>query len=151
MGLHSNPHRLMDLAKYLAEAGDTEWAKEVYEEVDDKARVSFLNALRESGLTPFLADWTSIPWTSIHTFTGLKTVAPVARRRYFGDLLNLANSLCKTLGDKEWAKKVYKKAEEIAEDDENATLSKEIYNYLDDREWGRKVYYKSPRSMQLWR
>ncbi len=55
------------------------------------------------------------------------------------------NSLCETLGDKEGAKKVYKKAEEIAEGRELNDLANTIREYLDDWEWAREVYWKSPR------
>ena len=106
---------LIELAKKLAEAGDAKLAEGVYEKADAQAGLAFLHASRES------------------------------RKAYFSHLLCLANSLCETLGDKEGAKKVYKKAEEIAEGRELNDLANTIREYLDDWEWAREVYWKSPR------
>jgi tetratricopeptide (TPR) repeat protein len=47
-------------------------------------------------------------------------------------------------GDKEWAKKVYKKAEEKAEDcSDYSSLAASIHEEIGDKEWAKKVYKKA--------
>nr|MBC8214977.1 hypothetical protein [Candidatus Neomarinimicrobiota bacterium] len=59
------------------------------------------------------------------------------------DYRNLADDICEA-GDKEWAIKVYKKAEEKAEDvDDLQALAESIAKTLGDKEWARKVYKKA--------
>ena len=66
------------------------------------------------------------------------------------DFIELADSIHESLGDKEWAKKVYKKAEDKVEglksfSSENISdfrlLAESIHKNLGDEEWARKLYY----------
>ena len=49
------------------------------------------------------------------------------------------------MSDKEWAKKVYKKAEAKAEEYKLTALADTIYENLDDKEWEKKVYKKAEK------
>ena len=52
----------------------------------------------------------------------------------FRDFLDLAESSCEILGDKELARNFYKKAEEKADDDEKYDLASSMSDYLGDSE-----------------
>ena len=56
---------------------------------------------------------------------------------------NLAGSIHKNLGDKEWAKKIYMQLEEKAESAQHfITLADSIHKNLGDKEWLNKLYKK---------
>ena len=64
------------------------------------------------------------------------------------ELSSLAESLFE-LGDKEWAKKVYKKAEDKAEDSSNFLyLAGSIHEKLDDKEWVTKLYKQAEKKAE---
>jgi hypothetical protein len=59
------------------------------------------------------------------------------------DFRNVAYDIADA-GDKEWAKKVYKKAEGKAEDySDFSGLADSIHEQLGDKEWAKKVYKKA--------
>ena len=53
-------------------------------------------------------------------------------------LLDLANDVAQNLGDKEWARKIYKEAEKDDEI-EKRKLANSIIEFLGDKEWAKKV------------
>jgi len=69
------------------------------------------------------------------------------RAEKFWDYLPLASSIVKdeNLGDKDWAIKLYKKAEELGTEScsDYRTLAESIANNLGDKDWSIKVYKKA--------
>ena len=53
-------------------------------------------------------------------------------------LLDLANDVAQYLGDKKWARKIYKEAEKDDEI-EKRKLANSIIEFLGDKEWAKKV------------
>ena len=65
------------------------------------------------------------------------------------ELRDLAENISEA-GDKEWARKVYKKAEEKVEDvDGFQELAEDIADtdYLGDKEWARELYKKAEEKL----
>ena len=59
------------------------------------------------------------------------------------ELIDVADGIADA-GDKEWAKKIYKKAEAVAEDcDDFQRLVDSVHKNLGDKEWAKKVYKKA--------
>jgi predicted DNA-binding WGR domain protein len=108
---------------YIAEEvykniGDKEWAKNLYKKAEGKAEDYFGNAVTKGTL--------------------ISTASTVKSFR------KLAESVCENLGDKEWAKKVYKKAEGKAEDySDFSDLAYSIQENLGDKEWAKNLYKKA--------
>ena len=64
------------------------------------------------------------------------------------ELRDLAENISEA-GDKEWARKVYKKAEEKAENEfDLQDLARSIAKTLGDKEWARKVYKKAEEKVE---
>ena len=56
---------------------------------------------------------------------------------------SLADEICERLGDKEWAKKVYKKAEEKVEEDfDFLRIAESICEQLGDKTWVKRYTSK---------
>ena len=66
-----------------------------------------------------------------------------AKAKKFSDLLAVADDLTEA-GDKDWAKKVFKKAEDKANSIYNfIRLGENLCEKLGDKEWAKKVYRKA--------
>jgi tRNA (guanine-N7-)-methyltransferase len=124
---------LKQVADQLAEAGDGQWAKNVYQKAEEMAEDSLdLNWLAYSvALALNDKDW---------AFKIYKEAEEKAGNSL--DLNWLAYSICETLGDKEWAKQLFEKAES-ENIRELCDLAESVLEILDDKEWQLKIYKKA--------
>ena len=129
------------VADEIAEAGDKEWAKQLYKkaeaETDDSSNFYQLaNSVGER-----LGDKV---WAK-KIYKKLESEIESIRSNYIVELCELAGNLCKQLGDKAWAKKLYKKAEHYAdaEDDKDYnTIADGLCEILGDKAGAKKLYKK---------
>tara|TARA_Y100001960_G_scaffold288769_1_gene328119 strand:+ start:307 stop:1659 length:1353 start_codon:yes stop_codon:yes gene_type:complete len=163
------------IAEYIADTGNKDWAKKVYEKAEKKAKDCYDFYNLASSIHEGLCDeeWTKKNYEKAEKkaedfseFIGIANGIAEnlankdwAKKIYLkaeikaediGDFFQLAESLCEKLGDKEWAKKVYKKAEEKAKtfnDYEN--LVESIRNNLGDEKWLKILKQKSPKELTV--
>ena len=126
---------LKQVADQLAEAGDGQWAKNVYQKAEEKAEDSLdLNWLAYSVAVALSdKDW------------AIKIYKEAEERAENSlDLNWLAYSIFETLGDKEWAKQLFEKAESFSENiRELCDLAESISEILEDKECQLKIYKKA--------
>jgi len=160
---------LKQVADQLAEAGDKEWARNVYKKAEKKAEDCLdLNWLAYSIAFAFNdKDWAvkiykeaedkaenslDLNWLAYSIFESLddkewpkklfqKSESQPANIR---ELCDLAESVAEILGDKEWQLKVYKKAEESAKEfSDYFELADNVFAKLDDEKWASELYHKA--------
>jgi len=160
---------LKQVADQLAEAGDKQWAKEVYLKAEERAEDSLdLNWLAYS-INEALGDkeWArqlykkaedlsesslDLNWLAYSIFETLGDI-DWARELFekaetqpenIRELCDLADSISEVLNDREWAIKVYKKAEEKAQaHSEFYELADNVFARLGDPQWARQLYKKA--------
>jgi len=123
------------LADHLAEAGDLEWARNIYLKAEEKAEDSLdLNWLAYSLVSVIKdADWAM----KIYKEAELRAENSL-------DLNWLAYSIFESLGDKNWAKNLFLKAEIQNENiREMCDLADSISEILDDKKWQLNIYKKA--------
>lgn len=126
------------LADHLAEAGDLEWARNIYLKAEDKAEDSLdLNWLAYSIFMVLKDD----DWAmKIYKEAELRAENSL-------DLNWLAYSIFESLGDKNWAKNLFQKAEIQNENiREMCDLAESISEILDDEKWQINIYKKATAS-----
>ncbi len=160
---------LKQVADNLAEAGDKEWARKVYQNAEDKAQDSLdLNWLAYS-ISIALGDteWAKsiyqkaedraessldlnwLAYSISETLGDTKWTRKLFKKSEdapgnIRELCDLADSIAETFGDKEWTLGVYKKAENRAEAySEFQELADSIYEKHGDKKWARKLYEKA--------
>lgn len=129
---------LKQVADQLAEAGDGQWAKNVYQKAEAKAEDSLdLNWLAYSiALVLNDKDWAKKIYRKAeeHAESSL-------------DLNWLAYSIFEALGDKEWTKQLFEKAESFPENiRELCDLAESVSEILEDKEWQLKIYKKAEKN-----
>tara|TARA_B100000686_G_C16635363_1_gene886982 strand:- start:543 stop:1181 length:639 start_codon:yes stop_codon:yes gene_type:complete len=130
---------LLFVADDIAEAGDKEWAKEMYKKVENKSKIS-----------PHFHNLADSVYDNLGDKEWAKKLIEIAiekerdeKDRGSGKKI-IADSICKIFNDKEWAKKLYKGAEEDAQRGSSiCTVADAIFNNLNDKEWAKKLYKKA--------
>ncbi len=142
-------YNLIDVANNIAEAGDKKWAKKVYQKAEAKAEDNDdIRALAKS-LYKNLGDhkWSNdlykkAPVTK-EEIKEFKVAEKEAKDSY--DYKSVADEIAE-VGDKDWAKKNYIKAEEKAEDfSEFSKLADSIDEYLDDKVFLKQIFQKAEK------
>ena len=126
---------LKQVGDQLADAGDKEWARKVYQKAEDKAEDCLdLNWLAYSvSETLGDKDWAQKLYSNAED----KAESSL-------DLNWLAFSVTETLGDKDWAKKLYKQAENNPQNiRELCDLADSISDTFGDKEWQTRIYKKA--------
>jgi len=155
------------VADQLAEAGDWDWAKNVYQKAEAKAEDSLdLNWLAYSvALALNDKDWAKniykkaeehaessldLNWLAYSVFEALgdkewtKQLFEKAESNNIRELCDLAESVSEILEDKEWQLKIYKKAEENAKEySDFFELADNVFARLGDEEWASELYHKA--------
>ena len=109
------------IADQLSDAGDKEWAKNLYKKAEEK--VDDFDDLK--GLSESVFENLDDEEWSRNLYKRADNQA-----ESYDDLRDLAESLCEILGDKELARSLYKKAEEKAVGDERYHLVQSKKDYL---------------------
>ena len=129
------------IAGEIAEAGDKDWARKLYQKAEDLAEDSSdYNYIADS-----VADEDNLgdkDWAR----KLYKKAEDLAED--LSDYSGLADSVADEdyLGDEDWARKLYKKAEDLAEDSSDYSgLADSVADedYLGDKDWARKLYKKA--------
>ncbi|MBL4665132.1 MAG: tRNA (guanosine(46)-N7)-methyltransferase TrmB [Nitrospinaceae bacterium] len=158
---------LKQVADQLAEAGDGQWAKNVYQKAEAKAEDSLdLNWLAYSvALALNDKDWAKkiyrkaeeyaessldLNWLAYSIFEALgdkewtKQLFEKAESENIRELCDLAESVSEIFEDKEWQLKIYKKAEENAKEySDFYELADNVFAKLGDGEWASELYHKA--------
>jgi tRNA (guanine-N7-)-methyltransferase len=158
---------LKQVADQLAEAGDGQWAKNVYQKAEAKAEDSLdLNWLAYSvALALNDKDWAKniyrkaeeyaessldLNWLAYSVFEALgdkewtKQLFEKAESENIREMCDLAESVSEILEDKEWQLKIYKKAEENAKEySDFYELADNVFAKLGDGEWASELYHKA--------
>jgi tRNA (guanine-N7-)-methyltransferase len=126
---------LKQVADQLAEAGDGQWAKKVYQKAEAKAEDSLdLNWLAYSvALALNDKDWAKKIYRKAEEYAESSL-----------DMNWLAYSVFEALGDREWTKKLFEKAESFPGNiRELCDLAESVSEILEDKEWQLKIYKKA--------
>ncbi len=136
----------------IEKLGDKEWAKTFYEKAEDKAEDNDDIRALAKDVYKNLGDqnWSNIlykkaPLTKeeIKEFKAAEKEAEDS-----SDFRGIADDIAEA-GDKEWAKKVYEKAEKKAEDFTQLNdIAYGIVENLTNKEWAKKVYEKAEKKAQ---
>ena len=123
------------IADQISDAGDKEWAKNLYKKAEEKADdFIVLMGLAES----VFENLDDEEWSR-----NLYKRADNQAESY-DDLRDLAESLCEILGDKEWARNLYKKTGKQAQSFRDfLDLAESLCEILDDKELARNFYKKA--------
>lgn len=123
------------VADGLAEAGDMEWARNVYMKAEEKAEDSLdLNWLAYSVALALKEND-----RAVKIYKEAETRAESSL-----DLNWLAYSIFEALGDRDWAKNLFKKAESKPENiRELCDLAESVSEILNDKQWQLKIYKKA--------
>ena len=126
---------LKQLGDQLVEAGDRDWARNLYIKAEEKAEdcldlnwlgYSVAFALNDS-------DW------AVKIYRKAENHAESSL-----DLNWLAYSIFESLGDKEWAEKLFQKAEICTENiRESCDLAESVSEILENKEWQLKIFKKA--------
>ncbi len=128
------------VADDLADAGDKEWARQVYQKAEDRAEDCLDFNWLACSLCEKLGDreWAR----EVYKKAEAKTKDSL-------DFNWLAYSLCENLRDKEWAEKLYQQSEAGADNiRELCDLADSVQDQLHDEEWARKIYRKAESAAQ---
>ena len=141
---------IINIANQIAQAGDNEWAKLIYKEIENSVEnnSSCINPLLliGNGACNIFGDqeWGRTVFKRVE-FEAFK----------FEHYLDLSKNVAKYLGDRQWSEKLFKQTEPLANDCYGLySLGDGICQYLKDKEWAKKIYKEAEKqadSFNDWR